>query len=98
MATKKSPPATSPSRGGRPRLVESVKRTTVHFDEVDLERFALMRQILAKAIPTPMSDQQLLRVLMVKGFEAFQREHGVHPELPLKELPLKESSTTKKSK
>lgn len=74
---------------GRPPLVQTVKRTTVHFDADDLKRFDVMRKVLAKIVPTHLSDQQLVRLLMSKGYEVFQREHNLNHEL------FPESSTTK---
>lgn len=88
-----SPSAPASKRTGRPRLVDGVKRTTVNFDDEDLKNFAAMRVFFGKTIPgTPWSDQQLLRILMKKGFETFARENGIQPELPL------EASTTTKLK
>jgi hypothetical protein len=77
MATKTSQTG---KRLGRPPLGNTSKRTTLPLSDDDLVLIHALQTHFGQKFPgLTFSDQQLLRLLVMKGLDAFERE-AAHPQ------------------
>ncbi len=89
---KKPPPRVKPP--GRPPRIKAVRLIRVPVNDDLSARFERARTLWEQDNPAlDSSDAVIGRILILKGLEAFEREHSARrsPELPLLELTTKKS-------